>query len=97
MSADQKRINLALMNGHSLLPRPNLFDTSGRKIGRHYAGPRWESSDGSKISGTVKERADAPQANAIPRLLLVTKSVGSQGSFEKITSTQRVNRWRRRT
>jgi Protein of unknown function (DUF3455) len=72
-------------------PEADLFDTSGRKIGRHYAGPHWESTDGSKIAGTVKASTDAPQADAIPWLLLVTKSVGSQGSFSKITSIQRVN------
>jgi Protein of unknown function (DUF3455) len=72
-------------------PEADLFDTSGRKIGRHYAGPHWESADGSKIAGSVKERADAPQADAIPWLLLVTKSVGPQGSFSRITSIQRVN------
>src|SRR5262249_36935625 len=72
-------------------PEADLFDTSGRKIGRHYAGPHWESTDGSKIAGTVKESADAPRADAILWLLLVTKSVGSQGSFSKITSIQRVN------
>jgi hypothetical protein len=72
-------------------PEADLFDTSGKKIGRHYAGPHWESTDGSKIAGTVKERADAPQADAIPWLLLATKSVGSEGSFSKITSIQRVN------
>src|SRR5262249_26730648 len=72
-------------------PEADLFDTSGKKIGRHYAGPHWESSDGSKIAGTVKASTDAPQADAIPWLLLVTKSVGPQGSFSKITSIQRVN------
>ena len=72
-------------------PEADLFDTGGKKIGKHYAGPHWESTDGSKIAGTVKERADAPQADAIPWLLLVAKSVGPQGSFSKITSIQRVN------
>ena len=72
-------------------PEADLFNTNGNKIGRHYAGPHWESTDGSKIAGTVRESADAPQADAIPWLLLVTKSVGSQGSFSKITSIQRVN------
>ena len=72
-------------------PEADLFDTSGRKIGRHYAGPHWESTDGSKVAGTVKESTDAPQADAIPWLLLDTKSVGSQGSFSKVTSIQRVN------
>jgi len=72
-------------------PEADLFDTGGKKIGRHYAGPHWESTDGSKIAGAVKESAVAPQADAIPWLLLATKSVGSQGSFEKVTSIQRVN------
>jgi len=36
-------------------PEADLFDASGKKIGRHYAGPYWESTDGSKIAGTVKE------------------------------------------
>ena len=72
-------------------PEADLFDTNGSKIGRHYAGPHWESTDGSKIAGTVKANSDAPQADAIPWLLLVTKSVGPQGSFSKITSIQRVN------
>jgi hypothetical protein len=72
-------------------PEADLFDTSGKKIGRHYAGPHWESTDGSKIAGTVKERTDSPRADAIPWLLLVAKSVGPQGSFSKITAIQRVN------
>src|SRR6185295_18178400 len=72
-------------------PEADLFDTRGARIGRHYAGPHWEATDGSKILGTVKERADAPAANAIPWLLLAAKSVGPDGSFSKVTSIQRVN------
>ncbi len=72
-------------------PEADLFDATGKKIGRHYAGPHWESTDGSKIVGTLNERADAPLANAIPWLLLNAKSVGPEGSFSKITSIQRVN------
>jgi len=72
-------------------PEADLFDARGGKIGKHYAGPHWESNDGSKIVGTVKERADAPQADAIPWLLLATKSVGPAGSFDRVTSIQRVN------
>jgi len=72
-------------------PEADLFDARGNRIGRHYAGPHWESTDGSKILGTVKERADAPVADAIPWLLLAANSVGSEGSFSKVTSIQRVN------
>jgi len=72
-------------------PEADLFDARGIRIGRHYAGPHWESTDGSKILGTVKERIDAPVANAIPWLLLAVRSVGPEGSFSKVTSIQRVN------
>ncbi len=72
-------------------PESDLFDAAGKRVGRNYAGPHWESTDGSKILGTVKERADAPAADAIPWLLLTAKSVGSEGSFSKVTSIQRVN------
>ena len=72
-------------------PEADLFDARRNKTGRHYAGPHWEATDGSKILGTVKERADAPVADAIPWLLLAAKSVGSEGSFSKVTSIQRVN------
>ena len=72
-------------------PEADLFDVRGSKIGRHYGGPHWEAADGSKVLGAVKERADAPAADAIPWLLLTAKSVGPDGSFSKVTSIQRVN------
>ncbi len=72
-------------------PEADLFDGRGDRIGRHYAGPHWESADGSKVLGTVKERADAPVADAIPWLLLAAKSVGPAGAFSRVTSIQRVN------
>src|ERR1700752_4536764 len=39
-------------------PEADLSDARGIRIGRHYAGPYWESTDGSKILGTVKARID---------------------------------------
>ena len=72
-------------------PEAELFDSQGRNVGKHYAGPHWEAPDGSKISATVKARADAPQAGAIPWLLLTAKSVGGGGRFAGVTSVQRVN------
>jgi hypothetical protein len=72
-------------------PEADLFDATGKRIGRHYAGPNWESNDGSKIAGTLKESAPAPRADAIAWLLLAAKSVGPKGAFSDITSIQRVN------
>src|SRR5262245_44618221 len=60
-------------------PDAVLFDTRGNRIGSHYAGPHWESTDGSKVVAALKERTDAPAAGAIPWLLLTAKSVGPEG------------------
>ena len=72
-------------------PDAALFDGRGDRIGQHYAGPHWESTDGSKVVAVVKERADAPAPGAIPWLLLTAKSVGPEGSFSKVTSIVRAN------
>jgi hypothetical protein len=41
-------------------PEADLFDSEGKKVGKHYAGPTWESNDGSKMVGEVKARDKAP-------------------------------------
>jgi hypothetical protein len=40
-------------------PEAELFDRDGKRIGKHYAGPTWESNDGSKVLGELKARAAA--------------------------------------
>jgi hypothetical protein len=72
-------------------PDAELFDAHGKLIGRHGAGPFWQATDGSRIIGAVKAKADAPVAGAVPWLLLATKSNGPEGSFSKVTAIQRVN------
>ncbi|HET7763628.1 MAG TPA: DUF3455 domain-containing protein [Burkholderiales bacterium] len=74
-----------------IAPEADLFDGHGARVGHHYAGPHWESADGSRVVGTVKERADAPSAGAIAWLLLSAESDGPSGAFSKVTSVQRVH------
>ena len=71
-------------------PEAELADRSGRKIGKHYAGPTWESTDGSTVVGEVKARENAPDPNAIPWLLLSAKSNSGNGVFSRIQSIQRL-------
>ena len=71
-------------------PEADLLDTAGKSFGKHYAGPTWESNDGSKVVGEVKARNDGPDANAIPWLLLSAKSTSGVGVLAQITSIQRV-------
>lgn len=71
-------------------PEAELFDRAGNKIGRHYAGPTWESNDGSKVVGEVRARDNGPDPNAIPWLLLSAKSTSGTGVFSQTKSIQRV-------
>src|SRR3989442_2124536 len=71
-------------------PEADLFDLSGKKIGKHYAGPTWESNDGSKVVGEVKARDDGPAATPIPRLLLSAKSTSGNGAFSRTQAVQRL-------
>src|SRR5512134_361102 len=72
-------------------PEADLFDKAGNKIGKHYSGPTWESTDGSKVVGEVKARDNGPDPSAIPWLLLSTKSTSGTGVFSQVTSIQRLN------
>src|SRR5258708_5499123 len=72
-------------------PEAELFDLSGKKIGKHYAGPTWESNDGSKVAGEVKARDDGPAATAIPWLLLAAKTPSGNGFFSRTQSIQRLS------
>jgi hypothetical protein len=72
-------------------PEADLFDRAGNKIGKHYAGPTWESNDGSKVVGEVKAQDSGPDSGAIPWLLLSAKSNSGTGVFSQIKSIQRVH------
>jgi hypothetical protein len=72
-------------------PEANLFDSSGNKIGKHYAGPTWELNDGSKVSGRVVAHADAPDGKAIPWLLLDATSNVGPGRLAGVSSIQRLS------
>jgi Protein of unknown function (DUF3455) len=72
-------------------PEAGLFDRVGNKIGKHYAGPTWESNDGSKVVGEVKARDNSPDSGAIPWLLLSAKSTSGTGVFSQTKSIQRVH------
>jgi Protein of unknown function (DUF3455) len=74
-------------------PKAELFDERGQVVGEHYVGPTWEAIDGSKVVGQVKAKADAPDQDAIPWLLIeVTANVGA-GVLAKVKSVQRVDTW----
>jgi hypothetical protein len=60
------------------------------QVGTHYAGPTWESKDGSKVVGT-RLAGCTPFRGAIPWLKLGAASTSGRGKFERVTFIQRVN------
>ena len=72
-------------------PEASLVSRSGQSLGKHYAGPTWESGDGSTVAAEVNARDPGPTASAIPWLLLAAKTnTGSSGIFSATKSIQRV-------
>jgi hypothetical protein len=71
-------------------PEALLASRSGEPLGKHYAGPTWESRDGSKVAGDVRARDPGPSASAIPWLLLGAKLHSGTGVFSAAKSIQRL-------
>lgn len=63
----------------------------GKTIGRHYAGPNWEYSDGSAVAGKVSASAPGASANDIPWLKLDVASHRGSGILADVTTVQRIN------
>lgn len=70
-------------------PDAELFDQAGVKIGRHYAGPTWESNDGSRVAAEAVQ--SSPVQGAVAWLLLRAKSHEGAGTLASVTYVQRVD------
>ena len=71
-------------------PVATLYDSDGNVVGRHYAGPTWESESGSTVVG-ARVAGVTVNATAIPWLLLKAKSSEGPGIFANISYIQRVH------
>jgi len=71
-------------------PEAQLFEASGRPVGRHGADFSFEHSDGSRLIGTVLASDAAPADGDLRWLLLGTRAYGA-GALAGITHVQRVN------
>jgi hypothetical protein len=71
-------------------PIATLF-SDGKTVGRHYAGPNWEYSDGSAVVGQVVGTAPGMVANDIPWLKLGVASRRGNGVLSPVTTVQRIN------
>ncbi len=71
-------------------PRATLYDTNGRAVIEHSAGPTWAANDGSRIVGELVAQVPSEAPDSVPQLLLRAKSVGGSGLLAGITYVQRV-------
>jgi hypothetical protein len=72
-------------------PDAELFDKDGRAFGKHFAGPSWEASDGSRVVGKTAANVPSPNAESIPWLLVTVVSRAGDGVLVKVSSIQRIN------
>ena len=82
--------------GAAAVPEAKLFDfRTGEQLGTHSSGPVWQDAGGSKISKVKDSKpvsAPAPNASAIPWLLIDVKSESGE-RFAKVTNVQRLDTW----
>ena len=71
-------------------PEAKLIDKDGKVVGRHYAGPTWESTDGSRVTGKLAASVASPDAGSIPWLLLGAASHEGTGVMQRVLSIQRL-------
>jgi hypothetical protein len=71
-------------------PIATLF-SNGKTVGRHYAGPNWEYSDGSAVVGQVVGTAPGQVAMDVPWLKLTVASRRGNGVLSQATTVQRIN------
>ena len=79
--------------GHSWVlkaPQAELFEHR-KSIGKHFGGPTWELDDGSRVVGKLLAKADSPDKNAIPRLLISAVEHAGKGRLSTVTHIQRIN------
>jgi hypothetical protein len=72
-------------------PDAQLFKKDGKLFGKHFAGPSWEASDGSRVTGKAVANAPSPDADSIPWLLVNIVSHEGSGVLSNATSIQRIN------
>lgn len=71
-------------------PEALLFNGSAQLLGTHFAGPTWQSLDGSRVIGAKVAAVDAPNPSSIPWLLLRATSHEGTGTFSNVTYIQRL-------
>jgi hypothetical protein len=72
-------------------PDAQLFNKDGKSFGKHFAGPSWEASDGSRVTGKAVANEPSPDVDSIPWLLITVVGHEGGGVLSPVTSIQRLN------
>ena len=72
-------------------PEAQLSDIQGKPFGKHFAGPTWQSNDGSSVTGAVVAKIESDDADAIPWLLLNVTGHRGNGILSRAKTIQRIN------
>lgn len=71
-------------------PVATLYSADRKPVGKYYAGPTWESSDGSRVTGRQVAVAPAGAGN-IPLQLVKAEPATSPGAMAGVSYIQRLN------
>jgi len=71
-------------------PDAKLFDDTGKEIATHFAGPTWQSTDGSQVKGKVVAQS-VPDSDSIPWLLLTAVDHSGKGIMSDVVTIQRLD------
>jgi hypothetical protein len=72
-------------------PEAQLSDIKEQPFGKHFAGPTWQSNDGSRVTGKLLVSLDSPDVESIPWLLLKVVSHTGTGVLSRATTIQRLH------
>src|SRR5579875_1508255 len=70
-------------------PEATLTDAQGARIGRHYAGPSWQATDGGVVAGAVIAKTPSPTGTGLDWLLLRAVSAPAKGLFAGVSYIER--------
>ncbi len=71
-------------------PIATLYGSDRKPVGKYYAGPTWESADGSKVTGKQVAVAPASPGN-IPLQLVKAEPATGAGAMNGVSYIQRLN------
>ncbi len=72
-------------------PDAQLSDSKGQPFGKHFAGPTWQSNDGSRVTGKPAATVDSPDGESIPWLLIKVVTRAGNGILSRTTTIQRLH------